>query len=120
MADILSQGYKICIPWGEDQSFDLLAYKPEENKFYRIQCKYSNRKNQVSIIMRSTNKRRVKIYTSNVVDFMAVYDNKMDKCYYIPSSKFDAYKAQITLREYTKNNQSKNINRENDFRQLKF
>lgn len=118
MSDILKKGYKVAIPYGEDWDFDLLVLKDEKNgKFERLQCKYVKSDGRTIIVScRSTNNWKTKKYTSQTVDWIAVYDETTDKCYYIPSKEFEQGRAAITLRLVSpKNNQKAKIKWAKDY-----
>jgi hypothetical protein len=82
--DLMQRGYKIARPLSGDSIFDIIAIK--ESNLYRVQCKYSasNGKNLV-VRCRRTGADCVTWYTSENIDWMAIYDPTTDKCYYLSS-----------------------------------
>lgn len=116
MADVLRRGYKVAIPVGEDWSYDLIVLR--DNKLDRIQCKYTESDGSVITVMcQSRNNWNTKKYTSEMIDWLAVYDKITDTCYYI-SSKLLKKNGQSMLKlrlTPTKNNQRKGILWAKDF-----
>ncbi|HDY90173.1 MAG TPA: hypothetical protein ENH82_18895 [bacterium] len=118
MADILRRGYKIAIPWGEDWSFDLIAYR--KNVFERVQCKYIKSDGRaLHIPCRSINNWSIRKYTKNDIDWLVAYDKTTNCCYYISSDILGSGMSSITLRfKKSKNNQYKNIRWAEDFKEF--
>jgi hypothetical protein len=62
-----------------------------EGRFHRVQVKYSKSKGEVIVVrcrshsLTNGKVRQSKIYTSALVDWIAVYDPTTDRCYYVPS-----------------------------------
>ena len=97
IADLMKKGFKVAIPFGEDWRYDLIAMK--EEKLYRVQCKYTNMKDgKITVWCRCSNNWAVTQYNSKTVDWIAVYDNVSESCYYISSANFDKGRASISLR----------------------
>ena len=105
MADALRRGYKVAIPIGEDWRYDLIILR--DGKLERVQCKFTvSNGDFVEVHCRSSNNWSTFKYTSEDVDWMAVYDQTTDKCYYIPSNLLGTGRTMISLRlTPTKNNQ---------------
>jgi len=93
-ADLSEKGYKILIPFDENNSYDLVAEK--DGKFLRIQCKspaaFSN--NKVVVHCRVCNHTKVHKYKETDFDFMSTYRDGI--CYYIPS-KLTANRSSVSL-----------------------
>ncbi len=102
-ADLVRRGYKIAIPYGEDWDYDLIVCRDE--KLERVQCKYT-RSNGVFIIVRCRSHsltkgkiRATKHYTSATIDWLAVYDDTTERCYYVPATELGpAGKSDMRLR----------------------
>ncbi|MFH1389812.1 MAG: group I intron-associated PD-(D/E)XK endonuclease [Candidatus Margulisiibacteriota bacterium] len=57
-AFLIEKGFKVLVPWGENNRYDLVAEK--ENKFLRIQVKYvSPKKGRLSVPLRSANNWKI-------------------------------------------------------------
>ena len=88
-ADLVERGYRIALPFGEDVDFDLILIR--DAALERVQVKYTEsngRYVQVRCRSHSLTKgkvRRTKYYTSEMVEWIAVYDRTEDRCYYVPS-----------------------------------
>ncbi len=97
MKDLLKKGYKVSIPFGEDNKYDLIVLK--KNKFLRLQCKYSKVKNNmIRVRCRSANNWKLLKYTAKDIDYIVVYNIVNDTCYYIPSKMFKNGRNAINLR----------------------
>lgn len=97
LADIIAKGYKVAIPYGHDWKYDLIAER--NGKLERIQVKYAQSNGVVIQVTCRTSNPWVKVkYTSEMIDWIAVYDITTDKCYYIPASELGEGKARLILR----------------------
>ena len=100
-----------------------MLYRDE--RFERVQVKYV-RSNGVVIPVRCrthslTNGkvRSVKHYTSETIDWLAVYDETSNQCFYIPASFLGGGRSMIHLRlKPTLNGQQVGINFASDFTRL--
>jgi len=116
MADAAKRGYKVAIPIGDDWDYDLIVLR--NGKLERVQCKYVESKDgRLEIPCRSTSTGgRVKKYTKQMIDWLAVYDKITNKCYYISANLLGAGRALFTLRlTETKNSQKKKVSMAKDF-----
>lgn len=115
MADVLRRGHKVAIPVGEDWAYDLIVLR--EGELQRVQCKYVESDGKVICVpCRSVNNWSTKHYTSDMVDWMAVYDKTTECCYYISSEMLGEGRAIIHLRlEPSKNKQTKRVKWAKDF-----
>ena len=85
-ADLTRRGWKILIPYGENQRYDLVAEK--EGKFVRIQVKYVTPRNGVLIVnCRSSNNWSTQSYSADQIDFIATYNPENGGVYYVPVSE---------------------------------
>lgn len=101
-ADLLRRGYKIAIPYGEDWDYDLILCR--EGRLERVQVKYTRSDGRVVIVRCRSHSltngkiRATKYYTSETVDWVAVYDATTDRCYYVPASELGTGRADLSLR----------------------
>lgn len=115
MGDLLSKGYKVAIPLGEDWRYDLIVDKNDQ--LLKIQCKYveSNR-GVIKVRCETHDGRSYYRYQEKDLDYIAVYDKVTNKCYYIKNSYLNKGRASMTLRVApTKNGQTKKILNAKDF-----
>lgn len=88
-ADLADRGCRISIPFGEDCDYDLIA--DYEGRLHRVQVKYTCSDGQVVVIrcrshsLTNGKVRATKLYTSAMVDWIAVYDSTTERCFYCPS-----------------------------------
>jgi hypothetical protein len=102
-ADLSRRGYRVAFPYGEDWDFDLLLSRGG-NRFERVQVKYARSDGEViSVRCRShslTNGRirATKHYTTATIDWLAVWDETLDRCFYIPAGDLGRGMTEIRLR----------------------
>jgi PD-(D/E)XK endonuclease len=114
-ADLLARGYRIAIPYGEDWDFDLILCRPD-GKLERVQVKYA-RSNGDVIEVRSRSQsltngkvRATKYYTAATIDWLAVWEPSLDRCFYVPASELGAGMNVFALRlAPCRNNQVRGI-----------
>jgi PD-(D/E)XK endonuclease len=100
--DLMRRGHKIAIPYGEDCDFDLVLIR--EDCLQRVQVKHTRSDGSViSVRCRShslTNGkiRRIKHYTAETIDLLAVYDATSDRCYYLPATELGTGRSTLHLR----------------------
>lgn len=102
-ADLLRRGCRLSIPFGEDSDYDLIA--DFEGRLHRVQAKFTESDGSiVSVCCRSHSLtkgkvRQTKHYTALMIDWIAVYDQTSDRCYYCPSSELGAAgRSELRLR----------------------
>lgn len=100
--DLANRGCCISIPFGEDCDYDLVA--DFEGILHRVQVKYTESDGQV-ILMRCRSHsltkgkvRQTKYYTAEMVDWIAVYDQTSDRCYYLPATELGSGRSYLHLR----------------------
>lgn len=115
MGDLLSKGYKVAIPLGEDWRYDLIVDR--NNKLLRIQCKYVESTNGVIKVRCETHDGHSYYkYKQEDLDYLAVYDKISDRCYYISCTYLGSGRGSISLRiKATKNGQKKKIIKAEEF-----
>jgi hypothetical protein len=100
--DLMRRGHKIAIPYGEDCDFDLVLIRGD--RLERVQVKHTRSDGSViNVRCRShslTNGkiRRVKHYTAEIIDLLAVYDVTSDRCYYLPAAELGTGRSTLHLR----------------------
>lgn len=109
IADALKRGYRVAIPLGEDWPFDLIVER--HSRLERVQCKYTvSDGTLIKAKCRSTNGWLDLRYTSDVIDWLAIYDATSDACYYVPAEELGDGRTSMNLRlEAPKNGQAKGI-----------
>ena len=89
-ADLIERGYRVAIPFGEDNDFDLILCRG--NKLERVQVKYTRSNGEVIAVkcysdsLTNGRVRQTKRYTAATIDWLAVYDATTSRCFYIPAS----------------------------------
>jgi hypothetical protein len=114
-ADLRARGYRIAIPYGEDWDFDLILCRAD-GSFERVQVKYA-RSNGDVIEVRSRSHsltngkvRATKHYTAATIDWLAVWEPSLDRCFYVPASELGAGMYVLALRlTPCRNNQVRGI-----------
>lgn len=119
IADLMSQGHDIAIPFGHNQPYDLIVIRREDGRLEKVQVKYTTSDGSViRAVIRSSSAWVAHRYTADEVDWIAVYEATMSSCFYIPSSVWDG-RQQLALRlKPTKNGQTKGIRWAGDFLRL--
>jgi hypothetical protein len=101
-ADLIERGYRVAIPFGEDNDFDLILCRG--NQLERVQVKYSRSNGEVipvkcySHSLTNGRIRQTKHYTAAIIDWLAVYDATTKRCFYIPSAELGAGRSILHLR----------------------
>ena len=101
-ADLVERGYRIAIPFGEDNDFDLILIR--EGKLERVQVKYSQSDGAVIAVkcyshsLTNGRIRQTKRYTSNTIDWLAVYDATTNRCFYLPATELGLGRSIVHLR----------------------
>ncbi|MFC1496126.1 group I intron-associated PD-(D/E)XK endonuclease [Candidatus Margulisiibacteriota bacterium] len=118
LAYLVSEGYKVFIPWGEDHRFDFLC--EVDGSFKRIQVKYVTPKVEtIEIPLRSMNNWSKIRYSTKNVDIIAAYNPKNDKVYFVSLNEFTNIAA-IKLRfKKAKNSQQKRVRWAADFEKIR-
>jgi len=101
-ADLLERGYRIAIPFGEDNDFDLILIRGEALE--RVQVKYTESDGVVVYVRYRSSSltngrvRRVKRYTARTIEWMATCDATSRRCCYLPAAELGAGMDVMTLR----------------------
>lgn len=101
-ADLLRQGHKVAIPFGDVWDYDLIVCR--EGRLERVQVKHARSDGAVievrcrSQSLTNGKVRRTKRYTSETIDWLAVYDPTTNRCYYVPAAELGEGRSYLTLR----------------------
>ena len=101
-ADLLRRGHKVAFPYGEDWDFDIVLYR--NGALERVQAKYTESDGCVvqvrckSHSLTNGHVRATKKYTSEMIDWLAVYDATTDQCFYVPARELEDGRAHLHLR----------------------
>ena len=98
MAEAIKRGYKVALPLGEDWRYDLIVLR--KGKLDRVQCKYTKSNGKtITVRCRSMNNWQAIRYTPDSIDWLAVYDQTTDKCYFVPAAMLGPLgRTQMNLR----------------------
>jgi hypothetical protein len=114
-ADLRARGYKIAFPYGEDWDFDLILCR-EDGSFERVQVKYTRSDGRVIVVrcrslsLTNGKVRATKYYTAAMIDWIAVWDATVDRCFYIPAAELGTGMNHLYLRlSPTRNGQVRGI-----------
>lgn len=112
--DLRRRGYRLAIPYGEDCDYDLVIDRA--GKLERVQVKYTESDGEVVTVkccshsLTNGRVRATKRYTSETIDWLAVYDERTARCYYIPAAELGHGRRELLLRlTPAKNNQRANV-----------
>jgi PD-(D/E)XK endonuclease len=100
--DLVERGYRVAIPFGEDNDFDVILIR--EERLERVQVKYTESSGNfvdvrcTSLSLTNGKVKRRKKYTAATIDWIAVWDRTTDRCYYVPSHELGEGRSGIRLR----------------------
>jgi hypothetical protein len=100
--DLVGRGYSIAIPYGEDSDFDLVVCR--EGVLERVQVKHATSNEGVVVVKCTSHSltngkvRYVKHYTSELIDWIAIWDSTTDRCFYVHASELGAGRSILHLR----------------------
>ncbi|WP_354699946.1 group I intron-associated PD-(D/E)XK endonuclease [Paraconexibacter sp. AEG42_29] len=122
-ADLVAQGYRILLPFGEDHSYDLAI--DDGGRLLRVQVKHTRSDGRVVVTKCFTHSltngkvRATTRYTSEHIDWLVVWDATTDRCVYIPAAMLGTGRSSLYFR-YTEtlNNQRRRIRWVDDHRNL--
>jgi hypothetical protein len=122
-ADLMRRGHKIAFPYGEDWDYDLIVCR--EERLERVQVKHSCSDGHVirvkcfSHSLTNGKVRNTKRYTSQTIDWLAIYDPTSECCYYIPAAKLGAGRSNLHLRlTPARSGRKQGINLAADYREI--
>jgi PD-(D/E)XK endonuclease len=102
-ADLRARGYRVAFPYGEDWDYDLILCR-EDGSLERVQVKYARSDGRVILVRARSHSltngkvRATKMYTSAMIDWLAVWDDSVDRCFYIPAAELGPGMSTISLR----------------------
>ena len=89
--DLRDRGYKIAFPYGSDWDFDLILCRAS-GALERVQVKYARSDGCVIAVSARSHSltngkvRATKHYTAATIDWLAVWDATLDRCFYVPAT----------------------------------
>jgi hypothetical protein len=114
-ADLRARGYKIALPFGEDWDYDLILCR-DDGALERVQVKYVRSDGCVIAVpcrSHSLTNGKVKLtkrYTADMIDWLAVWDAGLDRCFYVPASELGTGMNWLSLRlSPSRNNQVRGV-----------
>ena len=114
-ADLRARGYKIAFPYGEDWDYDLILCRPD-GRLERVQVKHGRSDGRILTCWASSHSltngkiKATKRYTAAMIDWLAVWDCILDRCFYAPATELGKGMNNLTLRFATPlNNQNAGI-----------
>jgi hypothetical protein len=123
-ADLMSRGYKIALPYGEDWDYDLIVCR-DGRTLERVQVKYCTSDGDVICVrcrshsLTNGKVRSTKHYTAETIEWLAVYDPTTACCYYIPSEELHEGRWIIHLRlTPARSGRKQGINLAADYREI--
>jgi hypothetical protein len=122
-ADLVKRGFRVAFPFGEDCDWDLLFWRPPELGLERVQVKYAASDGDVISVrchsqsLTNGRVRAIKRYTSEMIEWLAVYDATTDGVFYIPSEELGPGRTRIHLRlTPCRNNQHLGVRMADEYR----
>jgi hypothetical protein len=113
--DLRARGYRIAIPYGEDWNFDLILCR-DDDRLERVQVKYARSDGCVIEVQACSHSltngkvRATKYYTASMIDWLAVWEPVLDRCFYVPAAELGAGMNHLSLRlRPSRNNQIRGI-----------
>ena len=101
--DLQSRGYKVAFPYGEDWDYDLILCRPKGN-LERVQVKHARSDGHVIEVRCSSQSltngkvRAIKHYTAASIDWLAVWDSTLDRCFYVSAVELGSGMHVLSLR----------------------
>jgi hypothetical protein len=116
LADVVGRGFRVALPLGDDAPFDLIVIR-ENSKLERVQCKYTQSNGKFIVVRCASHSAWVNYkYTADLIDWLAVYDQTTNRCYYVPATLLGAGKQMLHLRLVPgANNQRQGVRLASDF-----
>ena len=119
--DLRARGYKVAFPYGEDWDFDLILCR-ESGALERVQVKYARSNGRVitvrtrSASLTNGKVRATKLYTAEMIDWIAAWEPRLDRCFYIPAAELGNGMNMLHLRLVpTLNNQIRHVREAEDY-----
>ena len=119
-ADLAARGCRLAIPFGENCDYDLIA--DTGDRLHRVQVKYATSDGRIIPVRCASHSltngkvKRTKRYTSETIDWIAVYDSASARCYYVPAVELGTGRRELSLRLVpTKNSQRRGVHFADDY-----
>jgi len=102
-ADLRSRGYKLAFPYGEDLDFDLILCR-HDGTLDHVQVKYARSDGRVITVRARSHSltngkvKATKLYTASMIEWLAVWEPSLDRCFYIPAAELGAGMTMMHLR----------------------
>lgn len=97
IADLMRQGHDIAIPFGHNQPYDLIVIRKEDGRLEKVQVKHTTSNgNFVRAVIRSSSAWVSHRYTSDEVDWIAIYEATTNSCFCLPAHVWSGY-SQLSL-----------------------
>ena len=102
-ADLRGRGYRVAFPYGEDWDCDLILCR-DDTRLERVQVKYACSDGRVIYVRcrsHSLTNGRIKTtkrYTARTIEWLAVWDRTLDRCFYVPAAELGAGRSELSLR----------------------
>lgn len=123
-ADLVTQGWRILLPFGEDHLYDLGIDDGE--RLLRVQVKHTRSDGRVlaaKCFTHSLTNGRVRSttkYTAAMIDWLAIWDATTDRCFYLPATLLGSGRTYVHLRYVPpRNNQRARITWAEDYTRLR-
>jgi hypothetical protein len=93
----------VAFPYGEDWDYDLILCR-EGGTFERVQVKYTRSDGRVievrprSSSLTNGKVKATKYYTAAMIDWLAVWDATLDRCFYVPATELGSGMNLLSLR----------------------
>ena len=120
-ADLVRQGHRVALPYGEDWAADLIVERG--GRLERVQVKHTVERDGVLVVRARTQSLTggrvlaVKRYTAADIDWLAAWDAGSGACFYVPAAELGAGMHMLTLRTRpARNNQRRGIRLAADYR----
>jgi Holliday junction resolvase-like predicted endonuclease len=101
-SDLVRRGYRIAFPHGELWDYDLILCRG--STLERVQVKFTRSDGKVITVrcrshsLTNGRVRSVKRYTAAMIDWLAVYDQTSNCCYYLPAAVLGTGRSMMHLR----------------------
>lgn len=116
--DLIADGWDVFVDVGDCSKIDLIALRG--SKLVKIQVKTRDVEfGAASVGLKSSGPGYSYSYTSDDIDYMAMYVPERDMCLYVPMSWFEEHdRKSITIRIDEARNNQKNVHPYEGFRKL--
>lgn len=114
-SDLVGREFDVFFPYGDVSHIDIVAIKDARIIKFQVKTVKSSKSGVVGF-KHFTNRRNVRRYTTNNIDYMALYVVDRKLIAYVPMSEIVSHKHAFSLRlDVPKNGQIKNIRYFHDY-----